>query len=608
MALPAFARKPQIAHHATTTNVTPFLGASLRAPNGDKLSKSSGAITPLAHDSVFCSTSESSDNEGTGHRTKAKLNMSSTVTVRPTAGTRATRSGRPSLPAEFSKSAGASLRAPSYLMSKEYAERKKSQSPVSPIAGVVASSSSSRSREDIISWAKAVKSRPGDAPDTSEDESRGRGRSRTRREGTTETVREVTEEENLATTPKGRIESVLGGLTIGRFGVGPIVKALTSVTGSTAAAQRPPFEHKASNSSAFTSAPAPAEVSKVAVVSSTAIATGGSGYALEDNQIFFGGATPTLSTVSLSEVNEPPSIATDPVDHDANEYMMRDDQSISVASSSQLPHRRRSGPPARESLAKNKQQAASKTQQSQTNVSPLRPIQSTASVIWNISSYLRSFTPFTLPQPTSSTRSSNETSPHKETPSTEVSEQTSMSVASPMPASRMPSRAPSPTRELVRSLPMNIIAPGSSTNTNYGNDERERHREAQDYIEAMAAKRSRSRQSRSKRPSRSRGRSPSNRPIVPAHTRNWSYDADQSEDEGLPEPGAAVVERRGRSPQAKALVGEDQCAVQVELFSQQAPAERSWSRPREADLRASRSRGRRESPRGRGRDRTVRGI
>lgn len=609
MFLPAFARKPQITHHASTTNASPAFGArksSLQVPTPEKLSKSTGANTPLVNDSVFCSTSESSDNEGAGLGNKLRL-TGTTSTARPTTVTRNSRSGRPSLPAEFSKSAGASLRAPSYLTSREYALRKKSQSPVSPIAGAIASSSSSRSREDIISWAKAVKSRPGDT-DTSEDElkgERGRGRSRTRKDATVEPVRETAEEEHLATTPKGRMESVFGGLTIGRFGVGPIVKALTSVTGS-GAPQPPPFQRKNSSSVALTSAPAPAAVSKVAVVSSTA--SGNSGFAIEDNQLFFGGATPTLSTVSLSEVNDPTSIATDTNDQDHADLMTNDDQSVSAASSShhQNHQRRRSAPMIREAQVKPKQQ--SRPQTSQASSGSMRPVQSTASVIWNISTYLRSFAPFSLPPATTSTRSSQETSPNKVTPSTEISEPvSSVAVTSPVPASRMPSRAPSPDRELVRSLPMDIIAPmGGGT---AANEDRARNREAQEYIEAMG-RRSRSRRNSPKRQSRSpRRRSPSPASRVPentVHIRQWSYDADQS---GTEDEGAQQDERRGRSPHSKALISEDETAVKVELFSQNPPAERSWSRSRDAvETRASRSRGRRESPRSRGRDRTIRAI
>lgn len=135
------------------------------------------------------------------------------------------------------------------------------------------------------------------------------------------------------------------------------------------------------------------------------------------------------------------------------------------------------------------------------------------------------------------------------------------------------------------------------------NEDRARTREAQEYIEAMS-RRSRSRRDSAQRDSRSRGRSPLPRGLEMAHARKGSYDADQSETDD-----DQVAERRGRSPQAKPLISEEQAAVQIELFSQHSATDRSWSRSRDAaEVRASRSRGRRESPRGRGRDRTIRAI
>lgn len=626
MILPAFARKPKITNHQTTTNTTPVFSttprSSLAVPAGEKLSRSTGANTPLVIESVFCSTSESSDNEGTGKR-KIRLSNTTASTAKPTSHTRVSRSARPSLPVELNKNAPGSLRAPSYLASKEYASRQKSQSPVSPMAGVVASSSSSRSREDIISWAKAVKSRPGET-DTSEDESRNRGRSRTRKDSTPETVKEMPEDEHehLATTPKGRMESVFSGLNMGRFGVGPIVKALTSVTGTGSATTVPPVPMKRpeADTRALTSAPSPAMVSKVAVVSSTA--SGNSGFAVDDNQVYFGGATPTLSTVSLSEVNDPTSVATDTLDQDHGDLMTNDDQSISAASSS---HRhRRSTNMMREAQSKVKKSTPKKSQQKQQAQppSPVRAANTTSSVIWNLSSYLRSFTPFTLPSP--SARTSQQTSPGKATPTTEISEPVSnVVITSPVPASRMASRAPSPGTELVRSLPLDIIAPVGGTAFN---EDRARHREAQEYIESMK-RRSRSRRASPKRPSRSRGRSPSTRPLEAGtvHARKWSYDADQSdaEEELAEEEKNVGDDRRGRSSRSKALVGDDVAMIHhVEHMTQQRLEDRSRSRGRDAtdtrasrsrvrenaDIRASRSRGRRESPRGRGRDRTARAV
>jgi hypothetical protein len=565
-------------HYATTSNTTPVTKglkkASLKVPGTDRdLSKSSGATTPLALDSVFCSTSESSDNEGNGLKTR----MGTGSTARPVS-TRASRAARPSLPVEFnraslSKSPTYPSKSPSYLSSKQYAQRKQSQSPVSSVAAAIASSSSSRSREDIISWAKAVKSRPGDA-DTSEDEARGRSRTR-KQEATTND--DIIEEEPLSTTPKGPLQSVFSGLTIGRLG--PIVKALTSVTGNSAGPSTTTTQP--TSALGLHAVPAPATVSRVDVTASS----GGNG--VEDNQLFFGGATPTLSTISFSEANEPPSIATDIIDHDHVD-MATDDQSA-ISS-----HYRRGS-------------AQAKYQYSSAVV-PKPKEKSSTSMIWNIPSYIRSFAPFSIinpPHPTSSKSTTAKTTPSTST-STGVSEPMTTKVTTPLPASRVQSPIASPGK-VARSIPLDIKMPVGLA----AHESRIQERQAAEYLEQLA----RSRRSKSRRESRSRsrsrgravglgrGRSPT---LEPGHARMVSYDADQSGTEAEDEEPSADMGRRGRSHRSKNL-GPD---IVVDEPSPRIPIG-SLSATRSDDIRQSRSRGRRESPigrgRDRGRDRTVRG-
>jgi hypothetical protein len=553
-------------HSATTSNATPVLKglkkASLQVPGTDrKVSKSSGATTPLALDSVFCSTSESSDNEGNS----LKPRMGTTSTARPVS-TRASRAARPSLPVDFLKPSpkisSFPSKSPSYLSSKEYAQRKQSHSPVSPVVAAVASSSSSRSREDIISWAKAVKSRPGDV-DTSEDEARGR--SRTRKENVA-TSKDTIEEEPFSTTPKGALQTVFGGLTIGRLG--PIVKAFTSVTGNVGPSITPAPPTGALGLHAV---PAPATVSKVDVTTSA------NGHGVEDNQLFFGGATPTLSTISFSEANEPASIATDIIDHDHVDMVTDDHSAISS-------HYRRPSAQAKSPYV---------------HSAPKAKERSATSLIWNIPSYIRSFAPFSImhPAPSSAKNTSVKTTPSTST-STGVSEPFTTPPA-PMPASRVQSPSVSPGKE-ARSIPLDIRMPvGAAVH-----EDRIREREAKEYLERFE------RRSKSRRDSRSRGRSGTGRgrspPLYPeqrhAHAHKVSYDADQSEaeDEAVESDGG----RRGRSQRSKAL-GPDTAldTTPHRAFNESLSAERS------DDVRQSRSRGRRESPigRGRGRDRTIRG-
>lgn len=438
-----------------------------------------------------------------------------------------------------------------------------------------------------MAWAKAVKEREGD--EANDEEVRDRGRARTRRQDSA-TNQSTIEEEPLSTTPKGGLQSVFAGLTAGRLG--PIVKALTSVTGTgaTAAPPHPPT----SGGLGLHSVPAPATVSKVDVTTSSA------GHVNDDYLLFFGGTTPTLSTISFSEANEP-TIATDNVDHDHVD-MVTDDQQSAYSS-----HYRRGSAQAR---IQQQHPPMPKVTEAPT------PSTQRHSAIWNLSNYLRSFAPFSLPTPAPQ---SSKTSTAKTTPSTSTSTPMSepIAAAAPVPASRVESPAQSPPKELVRSVPMDIIVPQAGP---IGEEFRARqaYAAAQDEADRLArGRRSRSgrasrSRSRSRTRSRSRGRSRGRSIAANAHARQVSYDADGSGSDDDETPAhvqdrgrTPKAEGRGRTSQAKALGGDDGFAAGLlpPVLDNQ-----SRSRGRNDEVRQSRSRGRRaESPaRGRGRDRGVR--
>ena len=554
MIMPRFARKStSVALSCTTTPIlTGIREGQPRAEGFAKLAKSTGANTPAALDSVFCSTSESSDNE-------LAIEIGSPQSSFPAAMPMHNRKSLP-LPVhhiEHSSIPTSQLTLKSHLSPSHLSPRKSSQSPV---AALVASSASSRSREDIISWAKAVKLRP-DESSTSEDErptARPRGRSRTRKEmpiyeptqdGADEAEGDTT---GPGTTPKGRIEYALAGLShLSAFGVGPLVKVLSSVTASTAA---PP----ATSSLGLQSVPAVPEVSRVQVLASP--------INVDDSPVMpsymLGTGTPTLSTVSFSEAIDP-SIMTDPVEQ---ADIFTDDQS--AASSSAFARRFSTS-------AKPYKAAAPQPPVARTSA-VYRPI----STLFNLSAYLRSFSPFALapPQPAATT---SPTPPVKFAPSVVAPSPSKLRpTVAPMPATSRPqSPEETPAQQMVRSLPMDIVLPPGGEEVI---EQRQREREVRQWIE-------RSRSRRSKSPPRSpmalKPESPSPAPSrdeSPAkdvrHARHWSYDADES-DEG-------DEERRGRSRRGKVITADV------------TPVPDTDSRGRSAA--GSRTRD------GRGRDRTVR--
>lgn len=448
-----------------------------------RLNKSTGGQnTPgTAAESVFLSTSESSEDEA------------DIPPKRPIASTLPSPATRVAPSTQFS-----TLRSQLTLGRTNSLQTRSTSG--SPVAAMVASSASSRSREDIISWAKAINSR-NEADDNEEDPVRGRPR--TRRIGSlagasqsTEPVPEDVEEDaedsasaGYGTTPKGRIGSALAGLS-------GYVKALTSVTSPV----RPSISRKTtpgrpgSSTLDFTKHPSPAEVSKVAVVASTMPLDEGAPVQ------YMGGGTPTLSTISFSEVVDPSVNGT----HDHVE-IATDDGGMSATSSGYARH---------SSIVHKMPRRSSFIPPPPVPERQRAPLRTTANAIWNLSTYISRFTPFSIssviapyvPPPDHSERPSftstqvSSVSPALTTPTPEA--------AAPMPAARSRPDTPdlSPAQQLVRSVPMDIVIPPCPV----GEDEEEHRLHAHAHAERSRMRSSRSRaRERSKRRSRDRDRSES---------------------------------------------------------------------------------------------------
>ncbi|WWC85768.1 uncharacterized protein L201_000634 [Kwoniella dendrophila CBS 6074] len=523
----------------------------------DRLSKTTGANTPVIQDSVFCSTSESSDNEALDLSPLKMPNAlpSLETTVRPSNVKRASMSH-----AFMSASPrGTSFTPLSQPVAGPSVVSRKSPSPV---ATMVATSASSKSREDIVSWLNEVKRLPSQHEDDHrerlEDTYQPRGRSRTRKDVITNmptAAKETLEEhegENgmLGTTPKGRIGSALAGFSsFGGFGVGPIVKALTGVTSTntTRLSSLAPPAGSATAGLGLQSVPAPAEISRIAVTVAAPSDVESTNY------LQMGGTTPTLSTISVSEVIDP---LTDSGDH--VEFMTTtDDQS---ATGSNFYMRRRMS-------TVNQSKAPSSLLSIGGKQAPAKPVTSTASAIWNLSSYLRSFAPFSISSvippyaPIAAQAQPKQPSPVLATNAL-LPEET---VPAPLPAQRSvsPKEAESPAQQMVRSLPMDIVIPIGGENTLV--DRARQREEVKEWLGTPLSSRSASRsmirddsRSKGRLPSRSgchsRSASHSRHHAHARHGRKISYDADASAEEEESETfGMSDIGRRGRSRREKGL-------------------------------------------------------
>ena len=463
-----------------------------------KSAVSTGVNTPFGNDSVFCSTSDSSD-DGIEHIEYKAASASAALTVPLLRQATLPPVAQPSTLPKFASEQFSTLR--SQLSSGRTNSLHSREASHSPVAAIVASSASSRSREDIMSWARGVRSRPG----TEEEDDEDRGRPRTRRltsissrpneplqESDEEGVEEDVSGSGLGTTPKGRIGSALSGLGM-TYGVGSIVKALTADTTSPGKAQRSEARSVPAESpaGALTALPSAASVSRVAVFAHT-----NPSLPLEEatSQLHLG-TTPTLSTMSLSEL---PDFSVQDT-HDPAE-IFTDDGGMSATSSNfvrrvsmagKLPSR---SYPQQSSLSNSVVQTPS-VERPERHALP-RPLVSTASALWTMTSYFTRFAPFSIssvmpfsagdtPEPSTPAKSGIAT-PAKILPA-------AMEITQPR---SQPDSPMNDAQELVRSLPMAIIPPPCSTDEDW-----ERNRQRAQEQAQMAQQRS----------SRSRARSKSRR-------------------------------------------------------------------------------------------------
>jgi hypothetical protein len=601
--LPPFARKPCLAATSLTSPVNRVDLLPLTCPLHLALGsvRTTGRNMPPFSDSVIGSTWESSDDEPD----KPPLKPLAPIPRAPRASTSTTTLHAATPPDDCRFSTLRSQRCSAGFNT----HLRTSQASHSPVAAIVASSASSRSREDIISWAKAVVLHP-DAR-SSDYKDQPRGRSRTKRRETlahlhppSTELRDGHEEHDstgACATSKRKIGSALAGLRMG--GVAPIVNAHTSVTTTTAPAKANPPSPSPSQL-CLQSVPAPAQISRVAVVATTSPG--------EDTHDAtpahsFGEAISPLSTISFSEVIER-SVEDN---HDALDIVM-DGQSAASSRFSGRP----SMPlkPRRPSYSPTV--PAPVLERRRRNSLPLLPIATipTATTMWNLSVCLRSFAPFSIssvvsPQPPFASVDPPDPALDSSTPS--LVRSPPVPPVAPVPALRVESSredAAPPVRDFFRSLPMDILPPHNGV----GIEERRppsvstpRSRSGEKSVSQTRSASPIWDRPRSRSPSRSRDSVSLSRsssagiPVTPVHPygRKWSYGAKGCEDD--------VEPSRGRSRVGKAV------GLPKDLS---ASAYRDEGEPRRGRERATRDgtdapgevRG--SAIKGRGRHRTVRAI
>lgn len=500
------------------------------SPEISRLTMTTGQVTPCTpttpavEASTFYSTSDSEDSGSRGQRSPA-LTSTQLHPAPPMPLTRLTTSSNTS---SHRDNVATSLSA--RLPGRPTLEARNRSNPVARM-----SSSSSRSREDIISWARGVDARHRTDDSTPVDAAtirRPRGR---RPEAFAHLVPPSTEpldEPVTATTPKnaGPLSSALG------MTFGPVMNAFRSVSGGTSSSVADPAQGSIPQASALglQAVPAPAEVSIVDVVVGTK----------SDCQSALDPSTPSLSTMSLSDAVDP-STTTDMYD------TATDDLSI-VSSVSRAPAQASRAPGTHNPLPQQFRRANKAAL-------PLRPtFQSTASAFWNFSTYLRSLTPFAAP---ATPKPAPADQPPEDTPASEsllLTPESGVQATSPVPTTVGRSESPDFTmqpEQLVRSVPMDIaLAPGSKALEVI--QERQREREV---LEMMPRSRSRTRIQASRSPSVERAVEPIGRKHQhhQHHARQVSYDADCSEvgeDRGRRGRGQRERERdrsRGRNPRGE---------------------------------------------------------
>ncbi|KJE05779.1 hypothetical protein I311_00505 [Cryptococcus gattii NT-10] len=549
--------------HASPNLGSTAVGAGGRPRGFSKLSKTTGNNTPVVSDSVFCSNSDSSDNEvavGVNYLCRESANLRKRLSKTTDDTLRLPKAPVPRrLSTNLSYEPSSFHSRPSLVPSHSHPVGTK---PASPVAHIIASSAGSRSRDDIVSWLNEVKCSPKDV--TLDSISRSQADMLT----PTQERMEWVEEGKMGTTPQGRLGSALASLSALRGLSG--VRALTNAaSASDTVYKASPVPSHASSAAAAVSdsegfplnlqvSPSQAEVSRVAVMNQPA------------------GATPTLSTISLSDLMEPLTDAGENVD------FMTDEQSAS-GSSSFARHRlsavvsgshRQGKGTGREDL----QGKTIEEEKKAHTLSPLRPLANTAQAIWNLSNYIRSFAPISIASvltpskrsesptpPASRSATAGPFPPRQDSPSSSSSRsQDHITFVTPLPATRQPVQPDhSPIQTMVRSLPMDIANPMGAEN---GALEHKLIREQQQQLDMDSAwsnkPHSRVRGSRVRNPSpsrsRSRGRSDGRRSRAreiskvrgshSRHGRKISYDADASEGEK-----AGYELRRGRSRREKVL-------------------------------------------------------
>lgn len=338
--------------------------------------------------------------------------------------------------------------------------------------------SSSRSREDIISWARGVELR--DENGTIRHPRRGR-RPEALANLTPPSTEPLDEAPHQSTTPRGT-----GALNAINRTFAPVVNALLSVSlVSSAPVQSPSVLGLQTD-------PAPAEVSRIDVMVGTR----------PGDELPMG--TPTLSTISFSEAVDT-SNATDM--GETIETYTDDYSVVSSQRRSSLSPRTAPPPLTPQRVEPNRLKSSI----------PSRPsLQSTASAIWSLSSYLRSLTPFAAPfslamavSPAVTPKKSPGTpnvpldsaamSPELVTPTLGLD---IGATPAPVPTSRPEEVEVDPAHNLVRSVPLNIVVTAGSK-AHAITEERAREREVIEYLgpQSRSCSRARAAAGISRRPS-----------------------------------------------------------------------------------------------------------
>lgn len=343
--------------------------------------------------------------------------------------------------------------------------------------------SSSRSREDIMSWARGVggvevsSGSDGNELDLWEQHNQRHSRRNLTLANLPPPSTESLDEPSHGSTPKG---------SVGAFGAlhmtfTPVVNILRRVS----VAAIPPTDQTPTSSSLGLAVPAPAEVSIVDVVVAT-----------RPEERTAGGTTPALSTMSLSEAIDP-STSTD-----IGDTIETATDDFSVVSSS-IDRRASFSPLTLQSqlaqvVAAKPSTPIGLSQRRRSSMLPMTP----GAAFTSLSNYLRSLAPFAMPV-TSLVPSFTNSQGDVVCPATRTETERNLSAAdpaeqthgaSPMPATSLHANLSDamddspPGRELVRSIPMDIDLTGKAVDFR---EERKREREELDMLKRGATARPR---------------------------------------------------------------------------------------------------------------------